>query len=167
MKPDHSPLLDLGRCPVRATSLRRLSSLSLFDDLPEVRRQAAVVAGQHLVKGPLRSFGCLPGMLLVIGGPDRVLLHLDLQLSHHRPAPRHPTCLDRSSADAEKMTAPRSFRSVAMGKPWPGRLRARFLNCGSPLPDEICQVHSKGGASQPPRNLQETAPACRAKTETG
>src|SRR5438132_6224095 len=122
MKPDHSArrsLSNRGRCLVPATSLRWLYGLSLFDDLPEIRRQAAVVASQHLVKGPLGSFGRLPGVLFVIGSPDLVPLHLDLQLSHHRPAPRHATTLDSSCADAEKMTAPRSFRSVAMGKPWP------------------------------------------------
>src|SRR2546421_11131989 len=107
---------------MRATPLRWLYGLSLFDDLPEVRRQAAVVASQHLVKGPLRSFGRLPGMLFVIGGPDLAPLHLDLQLSHHRPRSTPSTTLDSSCADAEKMTVPRSFRSVAMGKPWPGRI---------------------------------------------
>src|SRR5258705_13146891 len=61
----------------------RLRDHSLLEDLPKIRCQAAVIAGQHLVKGLLGLIGCCPRLLFAARGFRLVLLHLGLELCHH------------------------------------------------------------------------------------
>src|SRR5258705_13157599 len=101
---------------------RRLRDFSLRDDLPEVGRQAVVVAGQHLIKGLLAFVGCLPGLLFAPGRPALVLLYLGLKISHHHGhySPATRTTPEGSPAKVEKMSTVGRFRSVAVSKPWHG-----------------------------------------------
>src|SRR5829696_3301796 len=81
---------------IRATASRRLRDHALLEDLAEIRCQAAVIAGEHLVKGLLGLVGCCLRLLFAARSFRLVLLHLGLELSHHhrRYSPPHtrPQC---------------------------------------------------------------------------
>src|SRR5690349_11366649 len=65
------------RAPVDSASLwaQSLCDQSLLENLAEIRCQAAIVAGEHLVKALFGLVGCFPRLLLASRGFCLVLLN--------------------------------------------------------------------------------------------
>src|SRR5436309_2588604 len=69
-------VLSLQNGDIPTTGGNRLRDYSLLEDLAKIRCQAAVVAGQHLVKALLGLIGCCPRLLFAARGFRLVFLHL-------------------------------------------------------------------------------------------
>jgi hypothetical protein len=94
---------------------RRLRDLPLFDDLPEIRRQLAVVMRKPLEEVALRSISRLPSPLLALAGLGLVFRRFGLKIGHHATPRNTRTTQDSILAGTpfEKMAGPRIFRSIA------------------------------------------------------
>jgi hypothetical protein len=95
--------------------VRRLRDLPLFDDLPEIRRQPAVVLRKPLKELALGSVGRLPGQLLALAGLGLVFRRFGLKIGHHATPRNTRTTQDSILAGTpfEKMAGPRNFCSIA------------------------------------------------------
>jgi hypothetical protein len=95
---------------------RRLRDLPLFDDLPEIRRQPAVVLRKPLKELALGSVGRLPGPLLALAGLGLVFRRFGLKIGHDATPSQHTRTTQDSilaGTPFEKMAGPRNFRSIA------------------------------------------------------
>jgi hypothetical protein len=87
-----------------------LRGLTFFDDLPEVRRQLAIVTGKHLIQVPLGPDGRLQSPLFTLGGFGFVLLCFRFKISHDGATPRNTrTTFDSTLACVEKKATRREI----------------------------------------------------------
>jgi hypothetical protein len=94
---------------------RQLHDLLLFNDLPEVRCQLAIVTGKNIVEGPLGTVLCLLGPVFVLGGFALVLFNFGLKIDPHDATPRNSALPSKVAWHAhpfEKMAPPRRFCSA-------------------------------------------------------